>query len=296
MTTIRWMTPLDDLERRLQAGRSPQAVRASPGQSAQRLQPLADLPYAAFVTSEPVYDVMFAEAFVTVDDMQSYHNLLYKWLLSNSLATLVLYVAWLQGWITRVVQSDASYITWVIALVFLVFWLLSSYHVFHYNREQARFAEGHSAGIAADYYAKLRMKSQNQRGAVVDQTMLASTLRLRLTQSIHTIHHASNTLILLGLIGTVVGFVIAVSGLGDSIGQGAGLGRVKGVLGQIVDGMGIALFTTLVGSVLGGIWLQVHYQMLQRAVTNLVIDIVEHVEVDILPKLAVAREADNSDA
>jgi hypothetical protein len=90
--------------------------------------------------------------------------------------------------------------------------------------------------------------------------------------------------------------VIAVSGLGDSIGQGATFGRVKGVLGQVVDGMGIALFTTLVGSVLGGIWLQVHYHMLQRAITNLVIDIVERAEVDIIPKLAVTWGADNIDA
>ena len=45
-------------------------------------------------------------------------------------------------------------------------------------------------------------------------------------------------MILLGLIGTVVGFVIAVSGLGESIGDGENVERIKVVLSQIVNGMG----------------------------------------------------------
>jgi hypothetical protein len=60
--------------------------------------------------------------------------------------------------------------------------------------------------------------------------------------------------------------------------------------------MGVALFTTLVGSVLGGIWLQVHYQMLLRAVTDLVVRIVEHAEVEVIPELTVNREAGGVDA
>jgi hypothetical protein len=60
--------------------------------------------------------------------------------------------------------------------------------------------------------------------------------------------------------------------------------------------MGVALFTTLVGSVLGGIWLQVHYQMLLRAVTDFVVHVVEHAEIELIPKLAVYREAGGVDA
>ena len=228
--------------------------------------------------------------------MNASNTLLYKWLIGNSFAALVVYVAWLQGWIALVIASDASYLTWAIALVFLIFWLMSSYHVLVVNRESIRLADSNSEGIAAEYFAKLQTKSRNQRGAPIDQTLLATTLRVRMVQPIHIINYAANMLILLGLIGTVVGFVIAVSGLGDSIGQAANLERVKGVLGQIVNGMGVALFTTLLGSVLGGIWLQVHYQMLQRAVTNLVVDIVEHAEVELIPKLTVDWEAENADA
>ena len=58
-----------------------------------------------------------------------------------------------------------------------------------------------------------------------------------------------------------------------------------GVLGQIVNGMGVALFTTLVGAILGGLWLQIHYQMLVRAVGGLVVDIVERADIEVIPEI-----------
>ena len=223
--------------------------------------------------------------------MNIHHTLFYKWLIGNSFAVLVGYVAWLQGWIELILRSDASYLTWAIALVFGVFWIISSYHILVLNRELTRFADSSPQGVAADYFAKLQNKSRNQQGAPVDQNLLATTLRVRLMASVQVVGSVANTLILLGLIGTVVGFVVAVSGLGDSLGQGENVDRVKNVLSQIVNGMGVALFTTLVGSVLGGIWLQVHYQMLLRAVTDFVVRVVEHAEIELIPKLVVHGEA-----
>ena len=228
--------------------------------------------------------------------MNIQHTLFYKWLIGNSFAVLVVYVAWLQGWIQLILRSDASYLTWAIALVFGVFWIISSFHILALNRELTRFADGSPQGVAADYFDKLRNKGRNQRGVPVDQNLLATTLRVRLMASVQVVGSVANTLILLGLIGTVVGFVVAVSGLGDSLGQGENVDRVKNVLSQIVNGMGVALFTTLVGSVLGGIWLQVHYQMLLRAVTDFVVRVVEHAEIELIPKLAVSREAGGVDA
>lgn len=228
--------------------------------------------------------------------MTIHHTLFYKWLLGNSFAVLVGYVAWLQGWVELILRSDASYLSWAIILVFGVFWIISSYHILILNRELTRFADDSPQGVAAAYFAKLRSKSRNQQGAPIDQNLLATTLRIRLMTSVQVVGYVANTLILLGLIGTVVGFVVAVSGLGDSLGQGENIDRVKNVLSQIVNGMGVALFTTLVGSVLGGIWLQVHYQMLLRAVTDLVVRIVEHAEVEVIPQLTVNREAGAADA
>ena len=148
-----------------------------------------------------------------------------------------MFMIWRQGWIGLVLRSDASYLTWVMSALFIVFWLVSSYRVFIINKESNQFAMGNSEGIAAQYFEKLRIKSRNQNGNAIDQGMLASTLRGELVMSIHVIQYISNTLILLGLICTVVGFVIAFSGLGVTLGQGDDMEQVKGALGQIIDGL-----------------------------------------------------------
>lgn len=220
-----------------------------------------------------------------------YNNaLLYKWLIGNSFAFLVLYIAWLQGWVELVIVSDASYLSVAMSGIFAIFWVLSSYRIVSVNREISRFLEDQPVGIAAGYFQNLKQKSQNQGGGSPEQSMLAATLRNRMMMSIQYVNYVANLMVLLGLIGTVVGFVIAVSGLGESIAQGDSVDRVKSVLGQIVNGMGIALFTTLVGSILGGIWLAVHYQILLRAVGGLVVDIVEKAEIEIIPRIGAGGE------
>lgn len=223
--------------------------------------------------------------------MKSTNTLLYKWLVGNSFAFLILVMVTAQGWVALVLENDASYLTWAMSVIFIIFWGVSAYQIVNLNREINRFENSSSEGIAAQYFEKLREKSRNQGGAGVDQTLLAGTLRGRMMMSFHIIQYVANTLILLGLIGTVVGFVIAVSGLGETLGEGENLDRVKGVLGQIVNGMGVALFTTLVGSVLGGLWLQVHYQMLIKAGSYLLFGIVDRAEVEVIPRLATGRDS-----
>ena len=71
---------------------------------------------------------------------------------------------------------------------------------------------------------------------------------------------------------------------------GENLQRVQGVLGQIVNGMGVALFTTLVGAILGGLWLQLHYQLLEKAIAGFVVDVVEHADIALIPELTRAGE------
>jgi len=221
------------------------------------------------------------------------HTLLYKWLIGNSFAALFVYTTWLQGWIELTIRSDASYMSVAMAVVFLIFWTISSAQVILLDREFARFASADPKGVAAEYFEKLRRKFKAWGQAALDQSTLASTLRIRLMAPVHVVGTVSNFLVLIGLIGTVVGFVIAVSGLGDSVVQADNIERVKSALGQIINGMGVALFTTLVGSILGGLWLQVHYHLLSRGVTTLVVEIVEHAELEFLPALAGKAPAES---
>ena len=60
---------------------------------------------------------------------------------------------------------------------------------------------------AAEYVAMTRGLDGGGRG------MVASALRLKLLSRIAVIRQISNSLVVLGLIGTVIGFIIALSGV-----------------------------------------------------------------------------------
>ena len=73
---------------------------------------------------------------------------------------------------------------------------------------------------------------------------------------------ASTWLAGLGLIGTMVGFVMALNGL--DVGSLTELSGVQAMIPQMMTGMKVALFTSLAG--LGfGMWNEVNYRMLATA-------------------------------
>lgn len=75
----------------------------------------------------------------------------------------------------------------------------------------------------------------------------------------------------LGLIGTVVWFIIALSGVDAS--KAGDVGAVGPMVTTLIEGMSVALHTTLVGAVLN-FWLSVNYNILSTGTVNLVTEIV----------------------
>lgn len=63
----------------------------------------------------------------------------------------------------------------------------------------------------------------------------------------------ARALVMLGLIGTVLGFIIALSGVDPE--RARDLDAVTPMIATLIDGMGMALYTTLVGSA-GNLWLR----------------------------------------
>ena len=83
--------------------------------------------------------------------------------------------------------------------------------------------------------------------------------------------HIANSLVLLGLIGTVLGFIIALSGIEP--GAAASVKAIGPMVSNLIRGMSVALYTTLVGAVLN-LWLTVNYNQLARDTVRLVTDLV----------------------
>jgi len=76
---------------------------------------------------------------------------------------------------------------------------------------------------------------------------------------IRVIRQIANSLVMLGLIGTVIGFIIALSGVDPA--SASDINAISGMISTLITGIGVALYTTLAGSVFS-LWLTVNYNIL----------------------------------
>lgn len=169
------------------------------------------------------------------------------------LAALIL--AWVNGWVAAVIEADTSRISLMIVALFMVGLVAAAWRIDKVASELDN--------VDRDRGGRL---DSVRRAMVVAGPNAVRALELRLFGRITFIRHIANTLVLLGLIGTVVGFVLALKGV-DA--QSAGdVEAIGGMVGNLIEGMGVALYTTLVGSVLN-LWLSANYQILLTGTVNL---------------------------
>ncbi|NIR29906.1 MAG: MotA/TolQ/ExbB proton channel family protein [Gammaproteobacteria bacterium] len=108
----------------------------------------------------------------------------------------------------------------------------------------------------------------------VDPRVAAEALRTKLLQRVAFAKQLSGTLVTLGLVGTVIGFIIALSGVDPSqVGDASSIGPM---VAKLIEGMGVALYTTLVGACFG-IWAAINHQLLATGASNLFTAILEAV-------------------
>ena len=105
---------------------------------------------------------------------------------------------------------------------------------------------------------------------------LASSLRIKLANKINLVKFIANTLVILGLIGTVIGFIIALSGVDGSVSSDPE--EISKMITTLIQGMSVALYTTLAGSICS-VWLNICYHILSSGANKLLAKIIEIGEV-----------------
>lgn len=179
----------------------------------------------------------------------------------------------LQGWIAPVIAVDQTGLTLAIIVVFAAGLLFCGAKLWRISRETIAAAAPvtPSSTWAGTYYNAI---SGCDSGA---RAIQASTLQLRLGDWIAPIRHFANSLVLLGLIGTVIGFIIALSGVDPN--AVSDVKSISPMVSTLLAGMSVALYTTLAGAALN-LWLMVNHRMLAGAATRLAAAIVERGELD----------------
>ena len=189
--------------------------------------------------------------------------LLLRFALVNLLGFSLLGAAWLQGLVGMALSADRTRLVVVIFLVFLGGLGLCALRVWQTSRELnlARAFDPRARSWGADHLAKLRGRAGDGRA------IHASILRLKLSQRIAIVRHVAGTLVLLGLIGTVVGFIIALSGVDPD--KASDFDAVAPMISTLIQGMSTALFTTLAGAVLN-VWLMINFHLLAGGTVKLI--------------------------
>ena len=156
--------------------------------------------------------------------------------------------------------------------MFLLGLILCAYRIWQTSKElnHAKPFDPLVPSLAAEYVAKTRGRSGESR------SILICSLRLKLSQRSAIVRNIANTLVILGLIGTVIGFIIALSGVDPD--KAGDFKTVAPMVSTLIEGMSTALFTTLVGAVLN-VWLMANHQVLAGGTVKLITALVELAEV-----------------
>ena len=206
-------------------------------------------------------------------DGQLKHLLALRFAIVNVAAVALLGAAYAQGWVTRVFDGDTTGLSMAIFLTFVVGFAMSIAKAWRISVELdhvADFAPGPNT-LAGEYLASIAGRDSGAR------TIIASVLQERIAGRIATVRQFANSLVLLGLVGTVLGFIIALSGVDPKT-----VGNVEAVapmVGELIRGMSIALHTTLIGAVLS-LWLTVSYHILAGGALKLVTQLVSRGEAN----------------
>lgn len=242
--------------------------------------------------------------------VDSEHLLLLKALLLWVVVVIALLGAWHYGLLRQVWSEDTTGLAVAITLIFLGVAGHGSWHVLQLSRALNHFAaverfvrrhgplalrqdtERHAdipEGCITEHIRNLHTKARvGGPRAMIDQRLLLDSFETDLRSGHELGWFVADLLLTLGLLGTVIGFILMlgpISGL-DTSDQGA----IRAALATMSGGMAVALYTTLTG-LIGGMLLKIQGFLLEGAVDELVRRTTRLTEIYVLPAIE-RRECD----
>ncbi len=224
-------------------------------------------------------------------DFPNDHYPLLRWLLFTGVCAFGFTLVWYYGLFHLMFTSDKTYISAIICVLYAAitlhcFWRTAaiSRELDKANRVLALVSGGARGfkvvgpdvvsgdgtllprGRVTEHIRNLILKARLQAQGRIDQTLLLRGLADDLRGPNQLGSYASDSLMKLGLLGTIIGFILMLAPVaGLDAGDRA---SVKVSMGLMSDGMAVAMYTTLSGLV-GSILVQTQYYMLDEATQRL---------------------------
>lgn len=200
--------------------------------------------------------------------MEYRYLLVVRFALFNIVALAALFAAYMEGWLDGMLEGATFLMTFGIFVVFLFGLIVCGSKIWRTSEELNDLKTGMPApeSRAGKYLKELELHDGESR------SIKSQMVRLKLSNRIAIVRHTANSLVFLGLVGTVIGFIVALSGVDpQTISSAKAVGPM---VANLIQGMSIALYTTLVGAVLY-LWLIVNHRMLASGTVNLINAIIE---------------------
>jgi hypothetical protein len=240
------------------------------------------------------------------------HMPLLRWLIFSGICAFGFVIAWYYGLFHLMLVSDKTYISAIIVVCYVA----SSLHCLTRTAAISRELDGAhrvaalvSRGttgfkvvgedvVTADgaplprgqittHIRNLIVKARLQGDHRLDQTLLLRGLADALRGPNQLGSFASDSLMKLGLLGTIVGFILMLAPIAGL--DAADRASVKTSMGLMSDGMAIAMYTTLTG-LIGSILVQTQYFMLDGATQKLFALATDLTEVFVVSVLERERD------
>lgn len=216
-----------------------------------------------------------------------------RWIIVMVLIALGAAVLWDYGLLSYVFTVDRSRIAILIFLVFGAYSIFCLTSLIRLGGEwrgleaaamtleaSGQLSPLPTAPLIGTYLADITAKLQREPGS--DRQLLLSTLAHALRRPGRAGIYAADLLYKLGMLGTVIGFVIMLGSM-DQL-QSFEVDDLRDALQQMTGGMAIALLTTIAGLVCG-ILLRVQFNIADHLATSILSRAVRVTELSLVPAL-----------
>lgn len=242
--------------------------------------------------------------------VEQHHQLLLKWMVLTAVAIFAFFVAATYGLVSEVFTVDRTYISFGITLLFVVTSLHCMVRILFISQQlnlagqaakmiaeapqqfslvddRATVGDGRTMpfSVLADHVRDLILKARTKPGRL-DQTLLLRAFEEKLHGAQSIGFFIAETMLRLGLLGTVIGFIFMLAPLTNV--ESIDVGQMREILASMSGGMAVALYTTLCG-LIGGILLKLEYYFLEGGTEELVAMVAEITEVYVVPVLETPR-------
>ena len=190
-------------------------------------------------------------------------NIFIYWIYFISLIFIAFYVLGSLGFISNILQADISYISSLITFI-VIFYLFQCGYYLNKLRDAVYFLDKEINSDSNNIFIMIYKDYQLANNISKDnKTSSQEDFKLKLYEFADNGFFVSDLLLKLGIIGTVIGFIIMLSSL-SAIDE-MNLSKMNNLLLSMSTGMKVALYTTLTG-LIGSILLSIQYNFLESKI------------------------------